>query len=207
MTSCPRCGARLGSLLACESCDALLDPPDDATPFALLGMPLSFEVDAAALKKRLLALSRRLHPDFFGTAAPAERARAERNSAALNAAHRLLSDEVSRADYLIAHLGGPRENEDRAMPAEFLQEVLEWNEAIEEAREAGPGSPAAAGLGPLAARLDGERSVEIETVGRLLSPPPPRGDARLGEARKHLNAIRYLDRSRRDIAELSLERA
>jgi molecular chaperone HscB len=207
MTDCPHCGVRLGSLLVCESCDALLDPPADATPFALLGLPLVFEVDGQQLKKRLLALSRRLHPDFFGDAAPGERARAERSSAALNAAHRLLSDDVARADFLIGHLGGPREDQDRAMPPEFLQEVLEWNEAIEEAREAGPDSPAAGGLGALAERLTAERRAAIEAVARLLAPPIERGAARLTDARKQLNAIRYLDRSRRDIAELSLERA
>ena len=42
--------------------------------FELYGLPLSFRVDQAALKKRFYALSRQYHPDFFTRSAAAEQA-------------------------------------------------------------------------------------------------------------------------------------
>ncbi len=206
MDSCPRCRAPLGSPLVCESCGALL-PAGAPDPFRALGLLPAFALDRDALRTRVLALSRRLHPDFFANAPEAERELAERNTAELNAAHLILADDVRRADWLVKHLGGPGEDEERAMPAPFLQEVLEWNEAIEEARRPAAGADARAALDGLARSLEAERAALIERAGALLDPLPARGSAALVEARKLLNATRYLDRALREIAELKLAEA
>jgi len=64
--------------------------------------PASFDVDAAALEAALKSLQRAVHPDFFAGAPAAERARAARASAALNAAYRTLRAPLARAEYLLA---------------------------------------------------------------------------------------------------------
>lgn len=204
---CPHCSGPLATPLLCEACGALLEAGPHPSPFAVLGIEVRFPLEPAALRKRLLALSRRMHPDFFGGADATTRALAQRNTAELNAAFEVLADPTRRADWLVKHLGGPAEAEERAMPQEFLIEVLEWNEAVEEARHAAAGSPARAALATLASSLEGEREAQVRAVGELLEPLPPRGAPALAEARRRLNAVRYLDRTLHEIAELRLSQA
>jgi molecular chaperone HscB len=204
--ACPSCWAELSTPLFCESCHELLDH-ESPSPFDALGVPPEFPIDAMALRKRLLALSRRMHPDLHGTADEATRTRAERNTAELNAAFEILSDDFRRADWLVKSLDGPTEKEERQMPPAFLAEVLEWSEAIEEARGAAPGSDARAGLEPLEETLRAERAKAMAEVSRQLTPLPELHAPELVDVRRLLNTIRYLDRTLKEIAELRLEQA
>ena len=119
-----------------------------------------------------------MHPDYFGNAAPEERERAEASSALLNSAHEVLADAVRRADWLVAARGGPSETEERQMPQAFLIEVLEWNEALEAAREAGADAAVRGGLEQLQAELQQRRSATLQKVGEALDTriPPPAPD-------------------------------
>jgi len=202
--ACPACGAVLTTPLLCERCGTLLSPPAPPTPFAVFGLAPAWSIDVAATRKRLLALSRVLHPDFHSNADAATRRRAEDNTAALNAAYQLLADDFRRADWLVRSLGGPAEDQERAMPPAFLQAVLEWSEAIEDARSSPPSSPERAQLEPLAAELREARSEGMRRVGSLLTPLPVPGSPPLRVVRQELNALRYLDRALREIGELSL---
>lgn len=206
MTACNQCGEGLGSVLVCEACGAL-QAVADVDPFAAFGIPRAYAIDDGLLRKRLLGLSRRMHPDFFGGAGDDERALAERNSAELNTAHKLLADDLRRADLLVRSLGGPGEDEERQMPQAFLMEVLEWNELLEEARAAAPGSPERGRLDGLETTLRAERASTMESVAGLLTPLPDRGAPALAETRRHLNAVRYLDRTLHTLAELRLDHA
>ena len=85
------------------------------------------------------------------------------------------------------------------MPAEFLAEVLEWNEAVEEARAAGPGSPAATALVELDGSLRDHRTAVMEEVSGLLTPLPAAHAPELASVRRRLNAVRYLDRTLEEI--------
>jgi molecular chaperone HscB len=201
---CPRCSAQLEFPVGCKACGAPLAVPEDATPFELLGLERKYEVDAADLRARLLRASRIVHPDFFGAAAPDVRALAERASARLNQAFALLADDAARADWLVANAGGPREQDERAMPTAFLSEVLEWNELLAQARAAGG---ADARLGELERELRARRETALATVRRLLTPLPKRGAPELGGVRKELNAVRYVDRALAEIESLRLLRA
>lgn len=204
---CPRCAAALETPLACGACGALLEPAGEPTPFALLGLEPGWSLDSDALRRRLLKLSRLVHPDYHGSADAARRELAELNSARLNRAFETLSDELARADWLIGARGGPAEGELRDMPRAFLLEVLEWNEALEEARAAAAGSPERARLEPLAATLETARAEALERLGARLEPLPERGAPALAEARRELNALRYLRRALDQIEALRLEQA
>jgi molecular chaperone HscB len=201
---CPTCGAQLDTPLCCTSCGALFAVTSELDPFDLLGLPREFRVDAGAVRRRLRTLTRHMHPDFFGTASAEQRTLAERNTAALNEAHEELSDDLRRADGLVRRLGGPDEAAERQMPQEFLMEVLEWNESLEEAR-----SPerASSGLDALEAELRARRDATLEQVSALLAPLPEPGAPALTELRRRLNALRYLQKTLTEIGALRLTQA
>lgn len=207
MNTCRHCAAFLESLLVCTACRALQPVEGEPDPFRLLGYERTQRLDEREVERCVLRLSRLVHPDVFAVASPEERALAERNTALLNRAREVLVDPVRRADLLVRSLGGPADDEERQMPQEFLLEVLEWNEALEEARSADPGSPARASAAALAESLAERRSQCVARLESLLEPLPERGSPALVEARRTLNAIRYLDRALADLEALRLEEA
>jgi molecular chaperone HscB len=204
MASCSRCAATLETPLGCLACGALAslpDGPEALDPFAVLGLAPAYSVDRQDLRRRLLRFSRMTHPDFFATAAQEEKERAERATAALNSAYAVLSDDATRADHLVRSLGGPDENAERAMPQDFLMEVLEWNELLDGARR---GEPIPADF---RAELESRRARAIAAVAKLLDPLPAAGAASLREARRGLNVVRYVDRALGELEALRLSRA
>lgn len=203
---CPRCKARLASALLCEACGALLDPAQP-TPFEVFGLEPAHALDLPALRKRLLRLSRGMHPDYFASADAATRALAEHDSARLNAAFELLSDEAARASWLIDAAGGPSESQERAMPQEFLLEVLEWNEQLEAARENKADAAAQARLAPLETELKQRRAEQLGRVATALGGGRTADAPQRLAARRALNAVRYVDRALGELTELKLARA
>ena len=208
MSRCPRCSAELETPVGCLACGAILplgDAAEGLDPFEVFGLEPASAVDAHDLRKRLLRFSRLVHPDFFATAGAEEKRRAEKASAILNTAHAILEDDASRADHLVRMLGGPDENAQREMPKEFLMEVLEWNETLEEARS-GSSVPSDR-LDALRSELVARRKRTLEAVSRLLTPLPSRGSGGLVQVRKELNAVRYVDRALGELEALRLARA
>lgn len=194
MAACPHCSAELQTPLVCTACGRPLEARGTG-PFDALGLAPSWRVDPGELRRRLLRFTRVLHPDYFATGAETLRALAERNTADLNEAFKILSDDYRRASWLVRWLGGPAEKDERSMPQAFLMEVLEWNEALASARDSTPDSPARAALAPLVAELGRQREASFREVARLLDPLPERDSPVLCSARRVLNAVRYVDRA------------
>jgi len=203
-TNCSECEAELASQLVCEACGTLQACEQSPTPFEAMGLEPSQALDLGALKKRLLQLSRAMHPDFFGNSDETTRQLAIDNTAELNYAFELLSDDMARADWLVRSLDGPKESDERQMPQAFLMEVMEWNELLEEAREAAPGSPEQAAAVQLGSTLEDERKVIMQAVAAALTPLPSAGDATLTDIRKQMNAVRYVDRALHQLSELAV---
>ena len=104
-------------------------------PFALLGLPRGMAVDPHALDEAYRALQAQVHPDRFADKSEAERRVAMQWAAATNEAYRLLKKPLPRAKYLIEAAGvGLGEQDNTAMPAEFLMQQMEWREHVAEAR-------------------------------------------------------------------------
>jgi len=106
-------------------------------PFATLGVEPRFDVDLAAVEKTHRELSRALHPDRYVSAGASERREALGKAVEVNEAWRILRDPIRRAQALLA-LRGVTVTEGREPPAdpEFLMEMLEQREALDEAKQA-----------------------------------------------------------------------
>jgi molecular chaperone HscB len=178
--------------------------PADQSPFELLGLPVAFAIDERDARRRATRFARLVHPDFFGAADAATRALAEHNSALLNRAAETIVDPWQRADWIVTRWGGPREGDARALPPAFLAEVLEWNETLEAAREDAAAAPY---VDALATDLAGRRAASLAALARALATLPPASTARLVEARRELDVLRYVDRALREVEAQRLQRA
>jgi molecular chaperone HscB len=165
--------------------------------FERLGLPKRFSLDAAALEREYLARSRALHPDYHQLASSAEQAASVELSAALNEAYTTLKDPFRRAEYLLRLGGGPLASELKDVPPEFLEEMLELRMEI---AGLAPDSPAARAMEK---QLTERRDGLLAEVGQLLDglTPENRG-ARLADARRRLNATKYVQNLIRDLRAL-----
>ena len=106
--------------------------PPDLDHFALFGFDQKLGLDSAALNVAFLRLSREYHPDRYAIAEPEVRAVAERNSARVNDAKRVLTDPVRRAEYVLELAGVERPEGEAKCPPDLLMEVFELREQLME---------------------------------------------------------------------------
>jgi molecular chaperone HscB len=160
-------------------------------PFALLGLPRSFDVDPRALQSAYLKRSAALHPDRFRD--PLAQAEAQREAAALNDARAILADDEQRANTLLALLGGPAKEQDKSLPDGFLIEMLEVRQDMEAALASSDANERL--------RLErwarDRRAQHITAVRELfasISEPDAANAPRFAAIRQQLNAWRYIER-------------
>ncbi len=170
--------------------------------FEVFGLPRKLTVDLQELQRRFYDLSRQHHPDFQQGAAPEAQAAALEASALINRAYRALRDPLARVEYLIAlEEGRDVREETRAkpkLPMDLLEEMLEVQEAIEEAKAGGLTPDTSARLRAERARLEERRVVEetalITGATEWDSTVEAGGDhtALLDRFKEHLAARAYL---------------
>ena len=106
--------------------------------FEVFGLPRKLRIDPEALQRSFYELSRRHHPDFHQGAGAEAQARALEASALVNRAYRALRDPLARVEYLIALEEGRELREETTakakVPTDLLAEMLEVQEALEEAK-------------------------------------------------------------------------
>lgn len=182
---CGTCNRPLDAPLFCSNCHALL-PADDLGYFELLGVDARFDLDTAALRTRFLERARAMHPDRFPDADPHTQQLSIHNSARLNQAFAVLSDPVSRAEYLLELAGGKPSSQDKRVPPEVLSESLMVREELEEARQASDAFARTRIREQARARRD-QRLHRIAELARRL----PGDEALRDGLRLELNAIKY----------------
>lgn len=133
--------------------------------FEVFGLPRKLEIDLDELERRFYALSRRVHPDFFQTATPAEQALSLGQSALINRAYRTLRDLVPRVEYLIQLEEGRETREGDTgikpkAPMDLLEEMLEVQESLQEAKAGGLDEATRGRLSDEQARLVARRAAE-----------------------------------------------
>jgi molecular chaperone HscB len=174
-------------------------------PFALLGLPRSFELDPRALETAYLSRARELHPDRRAATRPDRLGDADAAVAAaeLNDARAALADPEARANLLLELLGGPRREEDRSLPDGFLSEIMDARQALEDA--VASGDPAERGR--MRQWAEEQRRARMDTASRLFrlaavgGPPDPARPALLRQIRTELNAWRYIERMIEQVAD------
>ena len=109
--------------------------------FAVFELPRKLAVDSGELERRFYALSRQHHPDFHQLAAETEQAAALEQSALVNRAYRALREPWRRVEHLLALEEGREPGQADAVkpqvPRALLAEMMEVQEALEEARGSG----------------------------------------------------------------------
>lgn len=116
---------------------------------------------------------------------------AANEAAALNRAKDQLLDAESRANVLLELLGGPTKEQDKALPPDFLMEMMETREEIESAM----GSKDPVQIARWTAWAHEQREALSREVGEMferLGAAPGRDELRA--IRVRLNVWRYIER-------------
>lgn len=100
--------------------------------FEFFEIPMSFRPDAAALKKKFYANSKKYHPDFYATESDEKQAEILELSTLNNEAYKVLKDEDKRMKYILTEQGVYGPEGENKLPQEFLMEMMEINEEIME---------------------------------------------------------------------------
>ncbi len=157
-----------------------------ADAFDVLGLEPEFDLDPVTLERAYLVRAAHAHPDRAGGDPEASRL-----SASINEARRLLSDPESRANVLLARLGGPSKEQEKSLPSGFLAEMMEVREDIESAVAAG-GEAERARREQSAGERRAAHARAVSGMFRALGPRP--SSAALRAIRVELNAWRYTER-------------
>ena len=101
--------------------------------FELFGLPVSFEVDSAALHAAQQQLQSRFHPDRVAGGSDQEKRLAVQQAAWINEAYQTLADPVKRARYMLS-LQGLEMNDEHETTGDtaFLMEQIELREEMEQ---------------------------------------------------------------------------
>jgi len=104
-----------------------------ATPFALLGLEPTFDIDPKKLDFHYFCLQKELHPDRFVGKTVHEAQSSQMMSSWVNTAYNKLKDPVLRAQSLIKIMGAavPGEKDTPIQDAALLVQVMEWREELE----------------------------------------------------------------------------
>ncbi|MDW8336482.1 MAG: Fe-S protein assembly co-chaperone HscB [Tepidimonas sp.] len=157
-----------------------------ADDFALFGLPRRFALDVAELDERRKALQRLAHPDRHVAAGSAAQRLAMQWSVRINEAWQRLRDPLRRAAYWCELHGVPVQAElNVAMPAAFLQQQMQWREALEEAGDA-------AALQALQHDIERERQARLQALARAIDENAD-PHAAAGEVRALMFIERLLD--------------
>jgi molecular chaperone HscB len=140
--------------------------------FDVFGLERKLQVDLGALQRRFYALSRQHHPDFHQMAGEDEQASALERSALVNRAYRALRDPLARLAYLISLEDGTSPSEDGTVPPkapmDLLEEMLEIQETLEEAKASGLNAETTERLTRERQRLmERQAANDVDMVGRF----------------------------------------
>lgn len=140
-------------------------PAASSNYFELFQLPQNFHLDLGKLDSHYLELQTRVHPDKSAHLSDAERRLSLQWATLANEAYQTLKRPLERARYLLKIHGlDTREEDNTAMPTEFLLEQIEWREELQESvvlRNLDA-------LDRLSARLRTETDTLFESLGTLL---------------------------------------
>ena len=133
--------------------------------FVLFGLTPAFQIDLNQLEKTYRDLQSQVHPDRFANQGETELRVSMQWATRVNEAYQTLKKPLNRADYLLQLNGVEALQENNtAMPPEFLVSQMTWREAIMDAQSAQDMN----GLEQLERELKAATQVLYQQIGQLL---------------------------------------
>jgi len=168
--------------------------------FEFYGLPESFLLDEAALKRRYYAKSRETHPDFHATSSPENQAEMLQQATLNTDAYRTLADPDRRMAYILAQHGLLEEGKQEQLPPDFLLDVMDLNEQLMEL-ETEPDAPLHAQIAMDVAALAATLDAGIQPVlAGYEGLPADHRPAALQQIRTYYLKKRYLLRIQQQLA-------
>ncbi|XP_078051463.1 iron-sulfur cluster co-chaperone protein HscB-like protein, mitochondrial [Augochlora pura] len=130
---CWNCNFIYESKLFCPKCKTLQEPPKNLTYFDLMDIPESYDVTLTQIQRKYKELQKLFHPDKFGTKTEKEKQLSENLSSLINNAYTILSSPLQRGLYMLKLNKIIISEGTDNMDPEFLMEIMERNEKIENA--------------------------------------------------------------------------
>ncbi|KAJ4980093.1 hypothetical protein NE237_010873 [Protea cynaroides] len=122
--------------LYCESCKSVQPVDTSVDYFQIFGLEKEYEIKDDSLERKYKNWQKKLHPDLVHSKSEKEKEYAADQSSRVIDAYRTLSKPLSRAIYLLRLEGVHVDEETTISDLEFLAEIMEIREAVEEADDA-----------------------------------------------------------------------
>lgn len=133
--TCWNCQSKIGDReTICKTCSKIQPFAEGINYFECMGLERRLQLDLRKLERLFYELSRQFHPDFHHGKDETEKNISLENSALLNKAYRTLQDPFSRVEYLVFLEEGNKDSITAKIPQEFLEEIFELQETLEEFR-------------------------------------------------------------------------
>lgn len=100
--------------------------------FELFGFEVAPAIDKKLLSKKYFVLQRQHHPDFFTQSDETDQAEALQQSANINKAFTTFQNEDKTIEYFLQVKGIVETDEKYQLPPDFLMEMMEINETLDE---------------------------------------------------------------------------
>ncbi len=100
--------------------------------FELFQLPIHILVDQSLLKRQFHQLSRTYHPDNFSDANETEQQPILEKYSQINLAYKTLTDQDATLRYILVEKGLMADEQQFKLPPDFLMEMMEMNEALDE---------------------------------------------------------------------------
>lgn len=100
--------------------------------FEFYGIPESFNIEPAKIKKKFYELSKLYHPDFYAGEDEAKQQEILELSTLNNKAYQVLNDPARRMEYILKLYDLVSEGAKPQLPADFLMEMMDINERLME---------------------------------------------------------------------------
>eukprot|EP00040_Diaphanoeca_grandis_P030653 m.181708 g.181708 ORF g.181708 m.181708 type:complete len:301 (-) comp32078_c0_seq1:123-1025(-) len=116
----------------CPSCEKILPLDARMNHFELLSLDEAFSIDIKQLENKFKSMQWSLHPDKFALSDDTDKAMSAEWSSAVNGAYRTLRNPLTRATYMLELFGNEIAEDNQLDDFEFLSEIMEWNEEVED---------------------------------------------------------------------------
>lgn len=133
---CWKCGLeRKNITVFCEECKVIQNPHDTNNYFKVFNLDEKFDIDTNELRTKYRKMQSYLHPDKFSNSSDEEKEISANYSSFVNKAYSSLQVPLKRAEHLLELKGDKLEEEQTVDDPEFLMEMMELNEELENTKD------------------------------------------------------------------------